>query len=69
MRTWSSDTIDEQDRDTNNSELSCSPSLEAALKLILRDPAFVGELETPLFKFIRAARILKGNAPHALSDP
>ena len=69
MGTWSSDTIDELDRDTNNSELSYSPSLEVALKVILRDPAFVGELETPLFKFIRAARLLKGNAPHALSDP
>ena len=64
IRTRSSDTIDEQDRDTNNSELSYSPSL-VALKVILRDPAFVGELETPSFKFIRAARFLKGNAPHA----
>jgi hypothetical protein len=65
MRTWSSDTIDERDRDTNNSELSYSPSLELALKVILRHPVFVGELETPSFKFIRAARFLKGNAPHA----
>ena len=65
IRTRSSDTIDEQDRDTNNSELSYSPSLEVALKVILRDPAFVGELETPSFKFMRAARFLKSKAPHA----
>jgi hypothetical protein len=65
MRTWGSDTIAEQGRDTNNSELSYSPSLEIALKVILRDPAFVGELETASCKFIRAARFLKSNAPHA----
>jgi hypothetical protein len=29
------------------------------VKLILGEPAFVGERETPSFKFIRAARFLK----------
>ena len=35
------------------------------MKIILGDPTFVGERETPSFKFIRAARFLKGNGPHA----
>ena len=65
MRIGNSDTIDGRDRETTNSEYSYSPSLDAALKLILRDPAFVDERETPSFKFIRAARFLKVNAPHA----
>ena len=56
--------LDQRDRDAIHSELSYSPSLDAALKLILGDPAFVGEAETPSFKFIRAARFLKDNAPH-----
>jgi hypothetical protein len=59
-----SGTIDERGHDKIDSELSYSPSLEAAVKLILADPAFVGEQETPSFKFIRAARFLKNNAPH-----
>ena len=32
---------------------------------VLGDLAFVGERETPSFKFIRAARFLKDNAPRA----
>ena len=56
--------IDEREHDKIDWELSYSPSLEAAVKLILRDPAFVGERQTPSFKFIRAARFLKDNAPH-----
>jgi hypothetical protein len=56
--------IDQTDRETFHSELSYSPTLDAALKLILGDPAFVGEAETPSFKFLRAARFLKDNAPH-----
>jgi hypothetical protein len=65
MRIGNSETIDGRDRETTNSEYSYSPSLDAALKLILRDPAFVDERETPSFKFIRAARFLKVNAPHS----
>ena len=57
--------IDERACDKIDSELSYSPNLEVALNLILGDPAFVGERETPSFKFIRAARFLKENAPHA----
>jgi hypothetical protein len=56
--------IDHTSQDKIHSELSYSPSLEAAVQLILRDPAFVDEQETPSFKFIRAARFLKANAPH-----
>ena len=56
--------IDEREHELIASELCYSPSLEAAVKLILGDPAFVGERETPSFKFIRAARFLKENAPH-----
>jgi hypothetical protein len=58
-----SGTTDEREHDKIDSELSYSPSLERALNLILGDPAFVGERETSSFKFIRAARFLKGNAP------
>jgi hypothetical protein len=47
-----------------NSQFSYSPSLEAAVQLILSDPAFVDALETHSFQFIRAARFLKDNAPH-----
>jgi hypothetical protein len=43
---------------------SYSPSLQAAVQLILTDPAFLGDPETASFKFIRAARFLKYNAPH-----
>ena len=60
-----SDTIAEREHEKIDSELSYSPRLGAALKLILGDPAFVGERETFSFKFIRAARFLKDNAPHA----
>jgi hypothetical protein len=64
MPIGNSGTIDEREHDKIDSELSYSPSLEAAVKLILGDPAFVGERETPSFKFIRAAKFLKDNAPH-----
>lgn len=56
--------IDNREQSHIHSELSYSPSLKAAVQLILGDPAFVGEQETPSFKFIRAARFLKANAPH-----
>src|ERR1700738_5111285 len=55
---------DDTGRDKINSQFSYSPSLEAAMQLILADPAFAGELETRSFQFIRAARFLKDNAPH-----
>jgi hypothetical protein len=57
-------TIDATEHDNINSRLSYSPSLEAAVQLILADPAFVGALETHSFQFIRAARFLKAHAPH-----
>jgi hypothetical protein len=55
---------DERELDKIDSELSYSQSLGTALKLMLKDPAFVGERETFSFKFIRVARFLKNNAPH-----
>ena len=55
---------DDTGRDKINSQFSYSPSLEAAVQLILADPAFAGEVETHSFQFIRAARFLKDNAPH-----
>jgi len=64
MLIGNSDAIDERACDKIDSELSYSPNLEVALNLILGNPAFVGERETPSFKFIRAARFLKENAPH-----
>ena len=64
MPIGNSGTIDETEHEQIDSEPSYSPSLEAAVKLILGDAAFVGEQETPSFKFIRAARFLKDNAPH-----
>ena len=64
MPIGNSGAIDERENSKIDSELSYSPSLEVALNLILGDPAFVGERETPSFKFIRAARFLKENAPH-----
>jgi hypothetical protein len=57
---------------TNNQRppaLSYSPSLEAAVQLILTDPAFLGDTETSSFKFMRAARFLKINAPHVFHVP
>jgi hypothetical protein len=56
--------IGERKRDQIDSELSYSPRLEAAVNLILGDPAFVGDKGTPSFKFLRAARFLKNQAPH-----
>ena len=55
---------EDRGRDKINSQFSYSPSLEAAMQLILADPAFAGEVETHSFQFIRAARFLKDNAPH-----
>ena len=65
MGIGNSDTIAEREQERIDPELSYSPRLGAALKLLLGDPALVGERETPSFKFIRAARFLKDNAPHA----
>src|ERR1700747_3282098 len=56
--------IDEGKRDKIDSRLSYSPSLEAAVNLILGDPTFVGDRATPTFKLLRAARFLKDSAPH-----
>ena len=63
MRIKSSDYLDERNREAINSEYSYSPRLEAALKLILKDPAFLNLVGTPSVKFLRAARFLKANAP------
>jgi hypothetical protein len=65
MLLGNSGTIDESGHTKIDSELSYSPSLEAAMNLILGHPAFLSERATPSFKFIRAARFLKENAPHA----
>jgi hypothetical protein len=64
MLLGNSRTIDQREHTKIDSELSYSPSLEAALNRVLGDPAFVGERETQSFKFVRAARFLKENAPH-----
>jgi hypothetical protein len=56
--------IGERKRDQIDSGLSYSPSLQAAVNLILGDPAFIGDRATPSFKFLRAARFLKSQAPH-----
>jgi len=56
--------IDPSKHDNVHSGLSYSPSLEAAVQLILEHPAFLDDPETSSFKFIRAARFLKTNAPH-----
>ena len=60
MPIGNSGTIDKWEHD---SKLGYPPSLEAAMKLILGDPAFVSVLETPSLQFIRAGRFLKDNAP------
>src|SRR5450631_3197906 len=65
MRIKNADRLDEQNREAINSGYSYSPRLEAALKLILKDPAFLDQPGTPSVKFLRAARFLKANAPHA----
>jgi hypothetical protein len=59
-----SNTIKERELDKIDSGLSYSPSLLAAVKLILDDPTFVDEQGTFSFKFISVARFLKDNAPH-----
>ena len=50
--------------DKIDSDLSYSASLGMAMKLILSDPAFAGDMERFSLKFIRVARFLKANAPH-----
>jgi hypothetical protein len=65
MLLGNSGTIDESGHAKIDSELSYSPSLEAAMNQILGHPAFVADRATPSFKFISAARFLKENAPHA----
>jgi hypothetical protein len=57
-------TIEKNGHHAIQAELSYSPSLEAAVGLVLGDPIWVGEVETFSFRFIRAARFLKANAPH-----
>jgi hypothetical protein len=59
-----SGTIDAKEHEKIDSQLSYSSSLEAAMNSILEHPAFMGEGATPSFKFIRAARFLRENAPH-----
>jgi hypothetical protein len=56
--------IDEGKRDKIDARLSYSPSLEAAVNMILGDPAFVGDRGTPSLNFLTAARFLKDSAPH-----
>jgi hypothetical protein len=56
--------IDPSNYDKNHSGLSYSPSLEAAVQLLLADPAFQDDPGTSSLKFIWAARFLKDNAPH-----
>jgi hypothetical protein len=56
--------VGERKRDQIDSGLSYSLRLEAAVNLVLGDPSFVGDQATPAFKFLRAARFLKNQAPH-----
>jgi hypothetical protein len=46
------------------SEISYSPGLEAAFKLILEDPSMASSLERESSQFISAARFFKSDAPH-----
>lgn len=64
MPTANSPAKDSKKIDQSLPPLSYSPSLEAAMQLILADPTFVSNTETSSLKFIRAARFLKSNAPH-----
>jgi hypothetical protein len=47
------------------SEVSYSPTLEAAFTLILQEPTITEHLQRPSSQFIAAARFLKNHAPHA----
>jgi hypothetical protein len=47
-----------------DSEIWYSPSLEAAFRHILEDPTISRSPERLSFKFVKAARFLKNNAPH-----
>ena len=60
--------IDKGKRDKIDSRLSYSPSLEAAVNLILGDPSFVGDRATPSFKFLRAARFPQKQCSSRVSD-
>ena len=64
MTTAKSPSNDSGTNDQSSPPLSYSPSLEAAMQLILADPTIRSDTETPSLKFIRAARFLKINAPH-----
>jgi hypothetical protein len=46
------------------SEISYSPNLLAAIKLILEDPSICNPPDKRSLHFIGAARFLKNNAPH-----
>ena len=45
-------------------EVSYSPKLQVAFKLMLEDPMILSAPERPSLKFIKAARFLKNHAPH-----
>jgi hypothetical protein len=47
-----------------DSELSYSPKLPVAFKLMLENPAISSSPERSSFKFVQAARFLKNQAPH-----
>ena len=47
-----------------DSEISYSAKLQVAFKLMLEDPAISSSPERSSFKFIKAARFLKNQAPH-----
>jgi hypothetical protein len=64
MQIENSGAIYKREFDKIDSDLSYSASLGMAMKLILSDPAFAGDLERFSLKFIRVARFLKANAPH-----
>lgn len=47
-----------------DSEISYSPKLQVAFKLMLENPAISSSPERSSFKFVKAARFLKNQAPH-----
>ncbi len=57
-------TINEKELAKIGSELTYSPGLGRAVKLMLGDPVFVGHPEAFSYRFMRVARFLKANAPH-----
>ncbi len=64
MPTTNSPANNSRTNDQSSALLSYSPSLEAAMQLVLADPIFLSQTETSSLKFIKAARFLKINAPH-----